>query len=319
MNPSATQVKLSDNACSATDNGPSTGDGSTGDGESLGRDRLNQEKLPVSAFIICLNEEEYLGNCIESLGQCAEIIIVDSGSTDGTVATVQRYIDAGWPIRFMHEDWRGYAGQKQFALEQCTEPWCLSIDSDERLDEALQAALPELLQASEETVGWRVARRPHLIGFGYTPEWVRERHNLRIIRNQKGAFDLAQRVHEGIVPDGKVQNSKAGSLLHFRPLLIDEHILKMNKYSTLKADQRVAEGKRPSAMKMVFSPPIYFLRIYFKKGMWRCGVPGFIQAMTDAMYSFLTESKVYQRYAIERVPPVEESGVESTVQRKKAA
>ena len=68
-------------------------------------------RLPLSAFIICLNEEAYLGNCIESLAQCAEIVIVDSGSTDGTVALVQSYIDAGWPIRFMHEAWRGYAGQ----------------------------------------------------------------------------------------------------------------------------------------------------------------------------------------------------------------
>ena len=60
--------------------------------------------LPLSAFIICLNEEKYLGNCIESLEQCREIIIVDSGSSDGTRQLVQRYIDEGWPIRFVHED-----------------------------------------------------------------------------------------------------------------------------------------------------------------------------------------------------------------------
>jgi glycosyltransferase involved in cell wall biosynthesis len=77
-------------------------------------------KLPLSAFIICLNEEAYLGNCIESLESCAEIVIIDSGSTDGTAALVQSYIDKGWPIRFLFEPWRGYAGQKQFALDQCS-------------------------------------------------------------------------------------------------------------------------------------------------------------------------------------------------------
>ena len=263
-------------------------------------------KLPLSAFIICLDEEEYLGNCIESLALCAEIVIVDSGSTDGTARMVGRYIDQGWPIRLMHEDWRGYAGQKQFALEQCTQPWRFSIDADERFDEPLKAALPKLLDAPESTVGWRIARRAHLIGYGYTPEHVHERRNLRLIRNGRGAFDLSQRVHEGIVPDGHVGTSKLGSLLHFRPLPIDEQILKENKYSTLKADQLVAEGRPRSRFRMFANPPGYFLRLYLRHGLWRCGVPGFIQAMTGAVYSFLTESKIYQRRALQRKPPVDD-------------
>ena len=128
---------------------------------------MHTEKLPLSAFIICLNEEEYLENCIRSLPMCKEIIVVDSGSTDGTIALIERLESEGWPITFMHNDWPGYAAQKQFALEQCKEPWCLSIDSDERLDEALQMLLPELVNAPESIVGWRVARRPFLIGYGY--------------------------------------------------------------------------------------------------------------------------------------------------------
>lgn len=263
-------------------------------------------KLPVSGFIICMNEEEYLANCIESLDQCAEIVIVDSGSTDGTQSLVQQYIDDGWPIRFIHEDWRGYAAQKQFALEQCRQPWCLSIDSDERLDDSFKAVLPELIEAPESTAGWRIARRAHLIGYGYTPESVRERHNLRLIRNGRGAFDLAQRVHEGIVPDGEVFNSKRGSLLHFRPLRIDEQILKENKYSTLKADQIMDEGRGRTTLRMFVNPPAYFFRLYFAHGLWRCGIPGFIQAATGGVYSFLTEVKVYQRRALERNQPLDD-------------
>jgi len=139
-------------------------------------------KLPISAFIICLNEEAYLGNCIESLDKCAEIVVVDSGSTDGTIALLESYIENGWPIRVFHENWRGYAGQKQFALDQCTQPWRLNIDSDERLDAPLRKLLPELIAASEDIVGWRLARRPYLVGYGYTPVHVHERRNLRLIR-----------------------------------------------------------------------------------------------------------------------------------------
>jgi glycosyltransferase involved in cell wall biosynthesis len=259
-------------------------------------------KLPLSAFIICLNEEAYLGNCIESLESCAEIVIVDSGSTDGTAALVQFYIDKGWPIRFLFEPWRGYAGQKQFALDQCAEPWCLNIDSDERLDEPLQALLPSLLEAPADTVGWRIARRPYLIGYGYTPDTVRERKNLRLIRKGRGAYDLSQKVHEGIVPDGTVGKAATGSLLHYRPLVLDEQILKENKYSTLKADQQFAAGKPPRPYKMLVSPPLYFIRLSFRNGLWRCGFPGFIEAATGAVYAFLTAAKIYQRHALRRKP-----------------
>lgn len=254
--------------------------------------------LALSVFIICKNEEAYLENCIESLAGCAEIVIVDSGSTDGTLPLIRRYIAAGWPIRLFEEAWRGYAGQKQFALEQCTQPWCLNVDSDERLDGPLRAALPRLLNAEPDVVAWRVARRPYLIGYGFTPPHVRERKNLRLVRRGKGAYDLSQAVHEGISADGTVRNAQTGSLLHYRPLPMDEQILKENHYSTLKADQAYNTGRRPKALSLVFSPPIYFLRLYLKSGLWRCGTSGFIEAMTGAVYSFLTQAKLHQRHAL---------------------
>lgn len=262
-------------------------------------------RLPLSAFIICLNEEKYLGNCIESLVECGEIVIVDSGSTDGTVTLIQSYIDQGWPIRFFAEPWRGYAGQKQFALEQCSQDWCFNIDADERFDEALRAALPGLL-ARDDVVGWRVARRPYLIGYGYTPARAHERRNLRLIRRGRGRYDLAQKVHEGIRAEGRVEAAPEGSLLHFRPLPMDEQILKENKYSSLKADQWMEAGKPPRPLKLVFNPPLYFLRLYLRNGLWRCGLSGFVEAMTGAVYSFLTEAKIYQRHAIKSRAPMDD-------------
>jgi glycosyltransferase involved in cell wall biosynthesis len=266
------------------------------------------EGLPLSAFVICLNEEHYLGNCIESLRECREIVIVDSGSTDGTLALVRRYIDAGWPIRLFSEAWRGYAAQKQFALDLCTQDWCFNIDADERLDDALRAALPGLLAAPAEVVGWKVARRPYLIGFGYTPAHVYERRNLRLIRRGRGRYDMTLVVHEGIVPDGPVEPAPKGSLLHFRPLPMDEQILKENRYSSLKADHWVAAGRPPRRLKLVFNPPLYFIRLYVRNGLWRCGFSGFIEAMTGAVYSFLTESKIYQRQAVQERPSVDDMG-----------
>lgn len=261
-----------------------------------------QQRLPISAFIICKDERRYLGNCIESLAQCEEIVIVDSGSTDGTIELIEEYVSRGWPIRFLHNDWPGYSLQKQFALEQCRQPWRLSLDADERLDPELQASLPELIKAPPTVAGYRLARRPYLIGFGYTPRRSREGKILRLIRRDRGDFDPTLKVHEGIRPIGAVRDARRGSLLHFRPLPIEEQILKENKYSTLKTDMLLERGVRQRPIRMLLNPPMYFLRLYFGYGLWRCGIPGYIQAMTGAVYSFLTESKVYQRQAEQRRP-----------------
>lgn len=262
-------------------------------------------RLPLSAFIICQDEARYLQRCLDSLTCCSEIVIVDSGSTDGTLEMIRERIASGAPIRLIERPWPGYAAQKQFALEQCTQVWCLNIDADERLDRALIEALPKLLRADDDVVGWRIARRPFLIGHGYTPERARERSNLRLIRRGGGTYDLSLKVHEGIVPNGRVLKSSRGSLLHFRPLPMEEQILKENKYSSLKADMHMEAGKRPSLRKLIFAPPIYFLRLYFRTGLWRCGRPGYIQAMTGAVYAFMTEAKKHERTALADGPLIE--------------
>lgn len=264
---------------------------------------MTEQRLPISAFIICQDEAAYLGNCVQSLGACSEIVIVDSGSTDGTLELIRALQSDGWPIRMFHQKWLGYAAQKQFAMDQCTQPWLLNIDADERLDQDLRSILPRLIAAPESVVGWRVRRRPYLIGLGYTPKCVHERTNLRLIRRGSGHYDLQQRVHEGIVPTGKVKDSPKGSLLHYRPLRIDDQILKENKYSSLKAQQLFDAGKGPRCFKLLFNPVMYFFRLYLHHRLILCGFPGFIQAATGSVYSFLTEAKIYQRHAARKHPP----------------
>lgn len=260
------------------------------------------ERLRVTAFIICQNEESYLQNCLHSLSRCGEIVIVDSGSTDQTEALVGRFQEAGWPIRFLRQKWLGYSAQKQFAMEQASHSWCLNIDADERLDEDLQQILHELLDAPAEVNGWRFPRRPYLIGYGYTPKFVFERPILRLVRREKSRYDLNLRVHEGILVSGRVKVAPRGSLLHYRPLPIQEQILKENKYATLKAGQIMERGKGPRYGRLIFNPLIYFLRLYFRRRLCFCGFSGFIQAMTGSVYSFLTEANIYQRYALRRRP-----------------
>lgn len=260
--------------------------------------------LPISGFVICLNEEPYIEPCIRSLHMCAEIVVVDSGSTDRTLDILAALKAEGFPIRVLHEPWRGYAGQKQFALDQCHQDWCLSVDSDERISLRLAADLPGLI-ANPDVTAWRVTRYPYLGGFGYAVPQAKERFNARLFRNGKAKFDLTAKVHEGIVTEGRTEKASNGGLLHFRPIGMQEQILKENKYSTLKAQMKAEQGKPAQPFKMLFSPWLYFLRLYFHNGLWRCGWAGFINAATGGVYAFLTEAKRWEHDAMARKPPVE--------------
>jgi len=260
--------------------------------------------LPVSAFIICHNEAAVIERCLRSVAFCGEIVVVDSGSTDGTLDIIARLRDTdGLPIRLFHQDWLGFGAQKQFALDQCRLDWCLSIDSDERVSRRLAQALPDMI-ARQDVAGWRLTRYDYLPGYGYVPpsaHWF----NNRLFRRGRGRFDPSDRVHEGIHIDGRIEKAPRGGLLHFRPVTLDTQMLKENRYSTLKAAMKAERGIPPKPWKMVFSPPLYFLRSYIGRGQWRCGWAGFIHSANGAVYSYLTEAKRWESERLKQVPPVE--------------
>lgn len=264
--------------------------------------------LPISAFIICQNEERVIEACVRSVSFCAEIVVVDSGSTDATLAILERLRAEGLPLRVLHEPWRGFGAQKQFALDQCTQDWCFSIDSDERVSPALARQFSRLL-ADPGVNGWKITRYDYLNGYGYVPPSSHERYHNRLFRRGTGRFNTTDLVHEGIEIDGVVKKAVPGGLLHFSPIVLHDQMLKENKYSTLKAQMKQDRGLPPRPWKMLVSPPLFFLRWYVRHGMWRCGWPGFIHCAKGAIYSFLTEAKRYENAAMRRVPPVEPADV----------
>jgi glycosyltransferase involved in cell wall biosynthesis len=240
--------------------------------------------LALSAAVICLNEAACIGKCLESLRDCAEIVIVDSGSTDATPSIVDDFVRRGFPVRFIHQPWLGYARQKQFALDQTKEPWVLSVDADEWVDEGLRISLPRLMAADESVAGWKVRRSLTLYGQAKPVSlWTRP--------------EPALIVHEGLVADhGETPIARDGLLRHERSLPLYEQMKKEIIYARLKAEQRLNQGRKPSTLKLVFSPPIYFLRIFFWNRFFLSGWAGFIHAATGAMYSLMTESIHRQLY-----------------------
>jgi glycosyltransferase involved in cell wall biosynthesis len=254
--------------------------------------------LAASAVIICMNEAACIGKCLQSLSDFAEIVVVDSGSTDGTLAIVEEFARAGFPIRLIGQPWLGYARQKQLALDQATQPWVLCIDADEWLDDDLRASLPRLMRAGDPVSGWKVRRSLTLYGRSKpVSRWTRPEHILRLVRRGRARFDPALIVHEGLVADeGETPIALQGLLRHERSLPLNEQMKKEIVYARLKAEQRLKLGRKPSRLKLLFNPPIYFLRIFFWNRFFLCGWAGFIHAATGAMYSLMTEAIHRQLY-----------------------
>ncbi len=253
--------------------------------------------LPIAATVICKNEEACIGKCLSSLEGLSEIVVVDSGSTDGTLAIVEDLKRHGLPIRLIHQPWLGYAGQKQFALDQAGEPWILSIDADEWLDDDLRAELPRLIAADESVAGWKLRRTLTLFGYQKPVSlWTRPELILRLVRRGRANFNSALLVHEGLIADGETGIARKGLLRHERGLPLDEQMKKEIVYARLKAEQRLNRGRKPSWLKLVMNPSVYFLRIFFWNRFFLCGWAGFIHAITGATYSFMAEAMHRQFY-----------------------
>jgi len=251
----------------------------------------NQLTLPISAFVICRDEEAGIAACLESLRCCAEIIVVDSGSTDRTIPIIEALRARGLPIVLLHQEWLGYAGQKQFALDRATQPWCLNLDADEWLDETLQSQIAALLKAEETVAAWRLRRIPAaLYGLRPLPRGIYPKPVLRLVRRGRARYDLAALVHEGMIVDGRVRDCKHGAIQHERRLGIEDQLRKELVYARLKATQRIRQGRSPSRLKLIFNPMIYFIRIFILHRWFLCGRRGFVHAVTAAIYAFATEA-----------------------------
>ncbi|MFI5315957.1 MAG: glycosyltransferase family 2 protein, partial [Myxococcota bacterium] len=127
---------------------------------------------PISGVVICLNEADRIGRCLESLAFCDEIVVVDSGSTDGT-----REVARGYTERLIEQPFLGYVKQKNFALERATHDWVVCLDADEALSPALRdSVLAALSRGDGRAAGYEVDRVTHYLGVWHEhgewhPDW----------------------------------------------------------------------------------------------------------------------------------------------------
>ena len=131
--------------------------------------------------------------------------------------------------------------------------------------------------------GWELRRTLTLYG-SLKPAslWTRPEHILRLVRRGRGRFDASLLVHKGLIVEGRTEIARKGLLRHERGLPLDEQMKKEIVYARLKAEQRLERGLRPSWLKLLLNPSIYFLRIFFWNRFFLCGWEGVIHAATAA-------------------------------------
>jgi glycosyltransferase involved in cell wall biosynthesis len=215
--------------------------------------------MSLSVCIITLNEEANIGRTLKSVKDIAdEIIVVDSGSTDATVSMAQRF-----GAKVFVEPWKGFARQKNSALEKATCDWILSLDADEEVSPELAASIKVLLTGeTPQFAGYTMNRRNLYFGkwikrSGYYPD-----PKLRLVRRGAATFELRD-VHEDMKMVGELGHVKGDMIHHAYPTL-ESFIEHANRYSSLGADMVARERKVSfSVTNIVLRPLVRFIWAYF--------------------------------------------------------
>lgn len=237
----------------------------------------------LSVIIICKNEENNIRECLESVSWADEIIVLDSGSNDNTVAICKEYTN------HVHvTDWPGFGKQKQRALELATQPWVLSIDADERITQESKKEILETINRADVIEGYHLPRSSNFCGrfmlhSGWYPDYV-----LRLFQRESAHFS-DDVVHERVICSGTTANLH-NPILHYTYDSLDQAVEKANLYSTLGAEKLFEAGKQSSVSKAVFKGFWAFLRTYLFRQGFRDGKHGFLLAIVNA-------EATYNKYA----------------------
>lgn len=247
-------------------------------------------KLPISAYIITLNEEKNIRRCLESLKEFDEIVVVDSFSKDKTVSICREYTDK----IFQHE-WPGHTAQYEYALARTTGDWVFWIDADEAVEPQLLESIRRVFQEGppSNVNGYYISRLTRYLG-----RWIRHGawypdYKLRLFRKDAARY-TGHDPHMKVVVTGKTDRL-SGELLHYTIDNFSEHLRTLDRYSDIFAQNWLASGARFSITPMVVRPMGKFLEAYIYKRGFRDGLPGFIIAVTSAFGVFTRYVKFWEK------------------------
>ena len=247
---------------------------------------MSPSRTPLSAVLITRNAAAQLEPCLASLAFADEIVVVDSGSQDAT-----RTLAAKLGARVIEKEWLGFGPQKQFAVASAAHDWVLCVDADERVSTELAASIQRVLEAPASPI-YRMARRNRFLGRwlahgeGY-PDWSPRLFD----RRRAGWSD--DTVHEKVLY-AATPGTLEGDLLHESAETLSGYLEKQNRYTTLAAEQLLAQGRRAGALQLVASPLVRFFKFYLLRLGFLDGVPGLVHIAIGCMNSCMKYAKLIE-------------------------
>jgi glycosyltransferase involved in cell wall biosynthesis len=244
-------------------------------------------RAPISIAIITLNEERNIRGCLESVKWADEVVVCDSGSTDRTLDIAGEY-----GSRTFQDTWRGFADHKNLAVERTRHPWVLVLDADERVTPGLQQEIEAVLADPAALEGYLIPRRSYFLG-----QWIREcgwypDETVRLFRRGRGYF-RERAVHEAVAVDGRV-GRLAAPLEHYTYDSVSAFLQRMDRYSTLAAEELQRTGRSAHSWDLVGRPAWTFLRMFLLQGGWREGWRGLVLSGLYASYAFSKYAKLWE-------------------------
>ncbi len=241
----------------------------------------------VSVTVITKNEAVNLAAALDSVAWADEILVVDSGSTDGTTEIARRYTD-----RVITRDWQGYSAQKNYAASAASHDWILSLDADERVTSSLADEIRGILSVEPNARGYRIPRIAHYLGCWIrSTDWYPD-YQLRLYDRRVGRW-TPRPVHESVTVEGSIGQLSA-DLEHYPYRDISHHLSTIDRYTTLSAAHQHERGARANICQLAVHPALAFLRNYVLRRGAMSGSAGLVISILNSYYVFLKFAKLWE-------------------------
>ena len=272
---------------------------------------ISPMSIPVSACIICKNEVRRIAGALDSLAWCPDVVVVDSGSTDGTVEAAQNHPSRP---RVIHQDWLGYNPQRRFSAEQCLHPWVLMLDADEECTPELAREIQAITEERTQGVGIFLMPRKNYIGGRYIRCWSPD-YQARLIHKERVEWSPLVAPEFRSAKPGFREVKLKHPMLHgrFAPFaMVDINDgKKIAEYAELYAQTLQRSGKHPTYLNLLFRPILAFLKYYLVKGAFLDGRFGLVIAYKTTMMVMLKYSVLYAKEELEKPPSLEKPSLRS--------
>ncbi len=239
----------------------------------------------ISACIISFNEEKKIEDCLKSLVNIAdEIIVVDSNSSDNTVEIAKKYTD-----KVITQDFLGYIEQKNFAIQHASHDWILSLDCDERLSPELQQSMLTIKENIVEADAYKMPRKTFYVYRWLNHCWYPDLKTR--LFNKNTAHWGGINPHDHIVTNGDNIKQLAGDIYHYSFDSISDHLQTIDKFTEIGAEELIKKNKPFNMFSPVTHSLWIFIKIYFIKRGFLDGFAGFLVATLSFMHVFIKYSK----------------------------